>query len=239
MIISMIQNLIIGNFGNHSLAVMQALIEKAVQGLHFIYVDTGWAGADWSERVHACSNYARNHGVVVHALKPQKTFSELVIDRQQFPSPKFQWCATFLKGLTIINHLDRLDPSCEARIISGKRRCDSRRYANLQEFDDEEEFYQGRRLWYPLWQMSNDEFVQLIKRTGFELLGQPSLECSPCIYSTVQDLPLVDSQRLKALENQLNQTLFQDSLVSAVEKKQGLDLQRFDSGCGASWGCGE
>ncbi len=91
------QYIIVGNFGNHSLAVMQALIERGTAELHFVYVKTGWAAAAWSERVLACSEYARSQGVMVHPLRAQATFSEMVIDRKQFPSPKFQWCATFLK----------------------------------------------------------------------------------------------------------------------------------------------
>jgi 3'-phosphoadenosine 5'-phosphosulfate sulfotransferase (PAPS reductase)/FAD synthetase len=245
------QQIIIGNFGNHSLAVMQALIERGVQGLHFVYVNTGWAAAGWFDRVFAYSEYARQHGVKVQELKVQATFSEMVIDRQQFPSPKFQWCASFLKGLTIINHLDNCDPSCEALIISGKRRQDSRRYATLQEFDYEDEFYQGRTLWYPLFQLSDSEFVQLVKRTGFPFEPQPSLECSPCIHTKPEELSQVDPQslaRLEALEHEIGQTMYQGpikGLCSTMEPARLLErekkpgLQQFDRGCGAPWGCGE
>nr|MBA3535100.1 phosphoadenosine phosphosulfate reductase family protein [Tatlockia sp.] len=206
------QQIIIGNFGNHSLAVMQALIERGMQGLHFFYVNTGWAAVRWSERVFACSEYARQHGVKVHELKVQATFSEMVRDRQQFPSPKFQWCASFLKGLTLIDYLDDFDPFCEALIISGKRQQDSRRYSTLQEYDFENDFYQGRTLWYPLCQVSDRRFVQLVKRTGFQFEPQQSLECSPCIHTKPEELDQIDQHslaRLEALEQAIGQTMYQ------------------------------
>lgn len=245
------KHIIIGNFGNHSLAVMQALIERAVQDLHFFYVNTGWAADGWSEHVSACSDYASRQGVQVHELKVQATFAEMVLDRKQFPSPKFQWCASFLKGLTLISYLDNYDPFCEAIIISGKRRQDSRRYAALQEFDYEDEFYQGRTRWYPLWQLADEEFVALIKRTGFQFLPQQSLECSPCIHNKPEELAQLDRQsisRLELLEQKLGQTMYPwpikelsyvPEIATKLEKNRKLGLQQFDMGCGSPWGCGE
>lgn len=242
------QHIIIGNFGNHSLAVMQALVERGLSELHFIYVETGWAAASWPERVHACSTYARSQGVVVHALSAKANFSEMVIDRKQFPSPKFQWCAGFLKGLAILNHLDELDPACEALITSGKRQLDSRRYTNLQEFEYDDELYQGRTLWHPLWQTNDIDFGNLIKRAGFSLLPHQSLECSPCIHTKIEDLVRIDQQsvaRLKELEERVGQTMYPKPIQSlttlseAPESQEGINLQLFDLGCGAPWGCGE
>ncbi|KTD32961.1 Phosphoadenosine phosphosulfate reductase family protein [Legionella nautarum] len=242
------QHVIIGNFGNHSLAVMQDLLERALPELHFVCVDTGWTATAWSERVLACSNYARNQGVKVHWLRAQTSFPDMVRDRKQFPSHKFQWCASFLKGLTILNFLDDFDPACEALIVSGKRRCDSRRYANLQEFEKEDELYQGRTIWHPLWQMNNHEFAELIKRTGFNLLPHQSLECSPCIHSQTRELAHLDEQsimRLETLEQAIGQSMYkapirvQCTTSEDSERLDSLDLQQFDRGCGAAWGCGE
>ncbi|WP_028388149.1 phosphoadenosine phosphosulfate reductase family protein [Legionella fairfieldensis] len=241
------QYIIIGNYGNHSLAVMQYLIDRDLSALHFIYVETGWASPFWKDRVLACSDYARSRGVIVHTLKAPASFSEMVIDRKQFPSRKFQWCASFIKGLTILAHLDEIDPACEALIISGKRRYDSRRYADLTEFEDNNDLYQGRTLWYPLWQTSNEEFAGLIKKTNLEWLSHPSMECSPCIHSPINVLPHLDSStlaRLEALEQETGQTMFQQPIhqlcvpVSTAKEEKSC-LQQFDAGCGAVWGCGE
>jgi 3'-phosphoadenosine 5'-phosphosulfate sulfotransferase (PAPS reductase)/FAD synthetase len=245
------QHIIIGNFGNHSLAVMQALIERGLPELHFVYVDTGWAAASWQDRVSACSEYARQQGVNVHQLKSQATFSEIARDRKQFPSPKFQWCASFLKGLAILNYLDNQDPSCEALIISGKRQLDSRRYATLQEFDYDDEYYQGRALWYPLWETDNEKFLALVKRTGFQFLSHQSLECSPCIHTKVDELGQIDQgaqTRLEDLEKEIGQTMYPYSInhyssLSSLNKtlngEHNSGLQHYDRGCGAPWGCGE
>ena len=242
------QYIIIGNFGNHSIAAMQALIEKSLTELHFVCVETGWEAAVWPERVRACSDYAKSQGVRVHQLKAKASFAEMVSDRKQFPSPKFQWCASFLKGLVILEHLDDVDPACEAIIVSGKRRADSRRYANLEEFEYEDELYQGRTLWHPLWQTTDAELIELIHKAGFNLLPHQSLECSPCIHTKAEDLAFLDSEaiaRLEALEQEIGQNMYAEpirnlSCLSKVPKDpKGLGLQQFDLGCGAPWGCGE
>lgn len=242
------QYIIIGNFGNHSLAAMQALLEKDLAGIHFFYVETGWAASSWTARVSACAEYARKQGVMVHTLSSQATFAEMVIDRKQFPSRKFQWCASFLKGLPILTHLDDFDPACEAFIVSGKRQLDSRRYANLQEFEQQDDLYQGRTLWYPLWQTGHEEFSALIKRTGFSPLPHQSLECSPCIHANLGELKNLDAlalQRLDQLEQRIDQTMFQQPITKLVTDsvesgpKENFGLQQLDFGCGAPWNCGE
>ncbi|KTD24522.1 MULTISPECIES: phosphoadenosine phosphosulfate reductase family protein [Legionella] len=242
------QHVIIGNFGNHSLAAMQALIEKGMPGLHFVYVNTGWAAASWPERVFACSNYAKSQGVEVHSLNAQATFAEMVKDRKQFPSRKFQWCASFLKGLVLLDFLDHFDPACEAMIVSGKRQCDSRRYANLQEFEQEEDLYQGRTVWYPLWQTDHQELTALIQRAGFPLLSHQSLECSPCIHAKKEELTSLDTHsiaRLETLEQEIGGFMHSApirSLCGSTNTPAFVDnpnLKQFDLGCGAAWGCGE
>ncbi|MBA2656974.1 MAG: hypothetical protein H0U70_08335 [Tatlockia sp.] len=244
-------HIIIGNFGNHSLALMQALIERSVEDLHFVYVETGWADTSWPERILACSDYASKQGVTVHLLKTKTTFSEMIRDRQQFPSPKFQWCASFLKGLTILDFLDKQDPGCEAMIISGKRQQDSRRYLNLTEFDHNNELYQGRTLWYPLWQLTDSELVGLITRTGFPVLSHQSLECHPCIHASEKELNQLSDHtrtRLEVLEQQINETMYHkpirsfysaNNIFKSIAEEKKINLQQFEHGCGAPWGCGE
>ncbi|WED42313.1 phosphoadenosine phosphosulfate reductase family protein [Legionella cardiaca] len=225
---------------------MQVLIEKDLPNIHFIYVETGWAAASWPERVEACSQYIKQRGVTVHRLVAQTTFSDMVIARKQFPSQKFQWCASFLKGLTILNHLDDCDPACEALIVSGKRRLDSRRYADLEEFDYQNELYQRRTVWHPLWNVADAEFTRLINRTGFALLSHASLECSPCIHlKQANNIDSLSFERLDKLEQITQQTMFQQPIrqlctsAPLCDKKGDLSLQQFDLGCGAPWGCGE
>lgn len=232
---------IIGNFGNHSLAAMQFLIETKGSSIHFVYVNTGWAAASWLSRVEAGVAYAERKGVIVHQLHSEQDFEKLVLDRRQFPSPKFQWCASFLKALPVLAFLDDEDPASEALIVSGKRRIDSRRYTDLDEFEMNSELYQGRTLWNPLYAFDEAEFNALIQRAGFELLAHPSLECSPCIHANRDDLSLLDInavKRLHNLETQIGQTMFSENMAITEQKTAGL-LNQFDRGCGAPWGCGE
>lgn len=234
------QYLILGNFGNHSLAVLRALIEQGLANLHFVYVETGWSSAMWPGRVQEGSQYANSHGVTVHRLKPKANFSELVLQRKQFPCPKFQWCASFLKGLTISDYLEIFDPECEAVIVSGKRRYDSGRYSDLQEYEYDNPLYQGRTVWNPLWKTTNEVWKLLILQTGFEVLPHPSLECNPCIHNKLSDLVSLDASavtRLEDLEKNLQQTMFGQPISQlrsnelSKEKSTGNNLTQFDRGC--------
>lgn len=231
---------IIGNFGNHSIAALQALLEQQISEIHFLSVDTGWAAEMWAKRVALCQQYAEDHGVMVHMLHSVATFSEMVRDRRQFPSPKFQWCSGFLKGLAISNFLEEQDPSCEALIVSGKRREDSRRYATLEEYEYNHDLYQGRTVWHPLVNLGNEDFKTLILKTGLPYLDHPSLECSPCIHACSQDLQKLDEvslQRLQTLERKIGKTMLLTQTKDLCQS--GMTFQYFERGCGASWGCGE
>jgi hypothetical protein len=234
------QYLIIGNFGNHSVAVTQALIEKNLPDLHFVCVDTGWAASAWTERVQQGAQWAKRQGVSVHQIASPASFAEMVKDRNQFPSPKFQWCASFLKGLPVLTFLDTFDPFYDAVIVSGKRRQDSRRYSQLSEFEKENELYQ-RPTWYPLLQVGDEEFRALVKRTGLSFLPHQSLECSPCIHLNPPEQNGLDEaslKRLRLLEQEVGQTMVNTQAVKR-NTVQGIGLHQFDRGCGASWGCGE
>lgn len=242
------QHVLIGNFGNHSLAALQYLIERQIEDLHFLYVNTGWNSASWLQRVEACTAYAESRQVQVHALSAVASFSAMVRDRKQFPSQKFQWCASFLKGLTLLNHLDEKDPFCQALIISGKRRADSRRFYDLPEYQEDDKHYNGRNVWHPLWQTSDDDFYRLIKKSGFDVLPHASQECSPCIHLAQHRLGQLDAaakDRLDKLEKELNTNMFAKPigqyvpLDSTAAPKLQSRFEQFDQGCGSAWCCGE
>lgn len=238
--------IIIGNFGNHSLAALQYLLNQNIKPLHFLYVDTGWSSIDWGSRVKACKQYALEHGVTVHHIHAKQDFATMIRDRQQFPSLKFQWCAAFLKGLSIIEFLDEFDLGCDALIVSGKRRADSRRFYQLPEFQEQSEHYQGRSIWHPLYQLDDQQFQQVIAQTPFKMLLHAAQECSPCIHEqncSIKALHDKDRKKVQLLEEEINQTLFdysiqemrhRDTKCSASER-----VKAWDRGCGAIWGCGE
>jgi len=240
--------ILIANYGNHSLAALQYLIERQLESVHVIYVDTGWAASEWPARVESCSAYARQHQINVHHIKALASFSQMVKDRRQFPSSKFQWCAGFLKGMALLDKLDAIDPFCEATIVSGKRRLDSKRFSELQEYIEEDDYFDGRRLWHPLWQTNALEFKNFIKRTGFEFLPHPSRECHPCIHASEKDLGQLEAfslERLEKLEQQTEMTMFEKPVRHYAKGdasnplNKPSDIKQFDLGCGSPWCCGE
>ena len=227
------QHIIIGNFGNHSIAALQYLLEQSIAPIYFLYVDTGWAETDWEERVEAGKAFAEQHQVHFVKLQPPKNFEELVLDRKQFPSPKFQWCVSFLKALPIIDYLDEIDPGAEATIVSGKRKIDGRRFRLLEEFPDDDAYFDGRRLWNPLVEMQQNEFKALIERAGFEFLPYPAKACSPCIHNTATDLSRLSplsQNRLSRLESELNEHMFDKPIACyPAEAATAIKLRPFSS----------
>lgn len=237
--------ILIANYGNHSLAALQHLIDQAIKPLHVIYVDTGWSSPGWAKRVETCEAYAQKHQLHVHHIKAIADFRQMVMDRKQFPSSKFQWCAGFLKGLALLDKIDAIDPFCEAIIVSGKRRLDSKRFSQLNEYIEDDEYYNGRRIWHPLWQCNDHDFQTLIEKTGFEFLNHPSRECSPCIHASISDLQQLEQpsiSRLNDLEQQLGLSMFEHPVCSYQQENPSTApqaLKQFDLGCGSPWCCGE
>ncbi|MCA0403296.1 MAG: hypothetical protein LCH30_05790 [Proteobacteria bacterium] len=232
----MTTHIIIGNFGNHSLAALAYLHEQMIEDLHFCYVDTGWMSAAWQKRIEAACRYAESIGVKVHCLKPKAQFADLVLARNQFPSRKFQWCTSFLKGLTLLSFLEEFDSTCEALIVFGKRRKDALRFADLNEFEEDSEHFEGRTLWHPLLELDDEGFKMLVSKTGLAFLSHASLECNPCIHFPNQ-MDDEAKSRVKALEEKIGMPMFVNPIAN--EKNVTTDLKQFDLGCGAIFGCGE
>lgn len=241
--------IIFGNYGNQTIAVCQWIYEQKLENVHVVNVDTGWAAEEWQVRVNQGQAFAKKLGFNIITLKSKPDFQGLMQDRQEFPNQKFQWCAGFLKGLPFIDWLDEVDPQCEATIILGKRRADSRANYNLPEYIEESEHYNDRRVWHPLFQHTNNEFNALVRKTGFTLLSHRSLECDPCVNSTAADFARISNATLvktQRLEQQINKTMFEfpiEEMVKAVKNKdkiiesQAKDM--FNMGCGSPYACGE
>ena len=78
-------HIIVGNYGNHTLALMQWAHEERFSNIFVVNVDTGWAEKCWSERVSAGKYLADSYGFQTVTLSSPADFAELVRDRQQFP----------------------------------------------------------------------------------------------------------------------------------------------------------
>lgn len=248
---SKIENFAVVNFGDESLALIQWLIDNKWQDkTTLLSVDTGFSAEDWQGRVQEISNYCKVNGLDVVCLKPPFDFSQAVIDRNSFPSQKFQWCASFLKGCAINQFLDDVDFEGKARVLLSKRKESSRINAFNTNIIVESEHYEGRTVLYPLWELCRSRRNELIKRTGFAILGHRSKECEPCIHASRDELMQLseyDTKRLSDLEGKIGQAMFSQPINELKktdlnqEKKVSTSstLERFDMGCGSPWGCGE
>ena len=237
---------IIGNFGDPSIALLQWAIESSLENVTFLAVDTGWSAKGWNKRISRCRQYAVKHDVKVEILQAKQSFTEMVSERRQFPSVKFQWCAGFLKGLILNEFLDEADPFCEAFLLFGKQAASSRSNQMLTEKVEDSEHYDGRTLLFPLLEYTNEQTTSLIKKTGLDELNHRSLECEPCIHASTQDFSRMhadDITRLAALEKAIGKSMFENNIIEMNQNnsiKQPLSYQeQFDMGCGSVWGCGE
>ena len=237
---------IIGNFGDPSVALLQWVIESGLEDVTFLAVDTSWSAKGWDKRVSQCRQYAEKNEVAVEILQAKQSFSEMVSERRQFPSVKFQWCAGFLKGLILNEFLDEADPFCEAVLLFGKQAVGSRSNQLLTEKIEESEHYDGRTLLFPLLGHSSEQLTSLIKKTGLGELNHRSLECEPCIHASLQDFSRMhadDITRLAGLEKAIGKSMFENNIIEMNQNnsiEQPLSYQeQFDMGCGSVWGCGE
>lgn len=238
-------HIIFGNYGKPTIAVIQWAFEAKLHDVTVVSVDTGWQAEGWLDQVKLAESYVKQCDFSAIRLISKPSFQNLMEDRGNFPSTKFQWCAGFLKGLPLLDWLDTHDTSGEATIILGKRRLDSRLNFNLPEFINESEHYGDRRVWYPLFQHSDEQYHALLKNSGLPLLTTRSLECDPCVNSFGNDLArLADNDIIKTqvLEKKLSQQLFTSPIAEMVKQartsKQKSDVM-FDMGCGSPFGCGE
>jgi 3'-phosphoadenosine 5'-phosphosulfate sulfotransferase (PAPS reductase)/FAD synthetase len=148
-----------GNYGNHTVALMQWALEQNLSNVFVVSIETGWAASIWAKRVEEGEGLARSYGFNPVRLASSADFISLVKDRKEFPSQKFQWCSSFLKGLTLLEWLDKHDPNGEAIIIYGKRREDSRLNLHLQEYIEASAHHNDRKVWYPLYQREHYQFL--------------------------------------------------------------------------------
>lgn len=227
---------LIANFGNASLAMIQWAIEAGLEDFRVLSVDTGWQSSMWQQHLDKVWTYLNNNAIQYHHLHAQKTFAECVIDRGSFPSKKFQWCPSFLKGLPILDWLDEHDINCEAIIHLAKMRSSSRMNQTLVS-GEANEHYDDRIIEYPLLALSVEERDKLILRAGFDIQTTNSQECMPCIHATENDWQTMmpaDLEKIKALESQVGNLMFEAGLP-----KQSGSLAQYDMGCGNIWSCGE
>jgi len=229
------------NYGDDSIALIAFIRESmakeamyAFKKVQVVYIDTGWSALSWQARVEAGEAYARQCGFEVVHLKSKASFSELVLMQKRFPTPKFQWCAGFLKGLPLLEWLDEHDPRGEWTVALPKRQALYRQ--SLLERQPECPYHGERAVWHPLHAMTDDVRDQLVTQAGFTVLHTRSLECEPCVNSTLAERGSMheqDREKLKKLENKLSKKMFEDRSLLSMKQRDP-----FSRGCGDPFGCG-
>jgi 3'-phosphoadenosine 5'-phosphosulfate sulfotransferase (PAPS reductase)/FAD synthetase len=250
-------NVISSSYGNDSVALIQWAIENDLDDVTVTYIDTGWAGAGWLDRVAIAEEWVRRSGLAALTITPPVQFEELIRTKKGFPNQRYQWCSGILKGLPFLGWLDEADPDCRAAVFVGKRRGESKERADTPCITYSE-YHGDRMLVHPLYLHTEEERDALVRRAGFELLPHRSLDCDPCVNSNRADFRrLAEEDILKAvaLEQEVGKTMFrpvrhrgakgvEQVVVWAKSKPWGRsrfdddDEDPFGTGCGSSFGCG-
>jgi 3'-phosphoadenosine 5'-phosphosulfate sulfotransferase (PAPS reductase)/FAD synthetase len=202
------------SYGNDSVALVQLASDMCLDlfdDVFVVFVDTGWAGEGWLDRVGRLEAWVRSLGFVPVRLKPATQFEDLMVSKKGFPNQQYQWCSLQLKALPFIQWLDKTDPYQRATVVIGKRREESRERKDTPEFVDCSEYHGNRRLWHPLFAHTETDRDALLHRAGVRPLPYRSQECAPCVNANRADLLLLSEaeiQRVEDLENEVGKTMF-------------------------------
>lgn len=239
------------NYGQESIALIEWMHQNNHQNVHCLYVDTGFSAPGWQDRVQRLEKWVKSLGFTAITLKPKRDFAGLMKEQKKFPTQKFQWCASFLKGLPILEALDfDLDPESKATVVLALRRSAARTLMNLSEYVESSEHYNGRTLWHPLFDKSEQEVDALVQASGvMEQLGlslsfpgfRRSLECHPCVNSSRAEVDAcradpVLGPRIQQLEAELSEAF--PSSPDEASRYSPSSLELFLRGCGLPFGCG-
>jgi hypothetical protein len=237
------------NYSNNSMALIQWAHEKALKDVTVVYVDTGWSSEGWLEYVSSCEQVVNNLGFTVVHLNPITPFEDVMEIKGGFPSRQRQWCALHLKGIPFLKWVEETDPEGLASVLLPKCKVDTN-FSDISEFIESCEYNGERRVWQPLHDFNRQQRDALLARAQIQPLSHPSLECAPCINSSVlslRNLAASDIEKTAALEEELESALFppQDcdgaiGIRAVVEwsKTAPSDRLNYQYGCSASFGCG-
>ena len=249
------KHIIYGNYGDATIALIQWTYENNIQDVTVCHMQTGSASSrlEWQQQIDQGQALAKRYGFEVKTLSSVYTFSELVLKKKAFPSAQFQWCAPWLKGVALLEWLDDIDAACQATLLLPKHTVYSHQDIIVHEREPHSPHFGERQVWHPLYNISAEDFYALIQRAEFTPLYHRSLECAPCIHSTVPDLTRlteIDQDRVAVLEQQLATNLFAKEAYGDTqgirrvvewaktqsEKEQG---QPYQVGCGTPFACGD
>jgi len=238
------------NYSNNSLALIQWAHEQQLENVTIIYIDTGLSGAGWLDCVALGEQLARAKGFNTVHIKAPKPFADLMLMKQGFPTRRYQWCSLHLKGIPFLNWAEQHDPQSSATVLLPRLNADQNSESTASEFIDCCEFHGNRKVWQPLCNLTLAARDQLLQRAGLEPLPHSSLECAPCINSTVamlQRLTPDEVEKVAELEDDLEAPLFNPDdcdralgIFEVVEwaRSANDNALQYRFGCSAAFGCG-
>ncbi len=241
-------HIIISSYSKNSLALIQWAAEKRLQQVTVCHVETGWSAEGWPEFVSRAEAFVRDKGFDVQRLVSRVTFADLMDIKRGFPSREHQWCSLHLKGITLLQWLDEKDPECQATLLMGNRNPEQLTEKPVPEYVESSEYLGGRRLWYPLFELGDQERDALLSRTG---LNPPAGGgCAPCINASTAELSRLSEMeihRTEELEEDLGVPMFGAlygksadirSIVRQAKQHADDEARPFKFGCSAEFGCG-
>jgi len=247
-------NIISSSYGNDSVALIQWAYENNLQDVTVAYCDTGWSAPGWNGRVERAEQWVKTLGFDVVRIKSMG-MAELVRTKKGFPSNQHQFCTMHLKGIPFLTWIDTVDAGCNAIVMIGKRRVESRARADTPEYIYNSEYHGERTLRHPLYMHSDDDRDGLLRRAGFDVLPHRSRECEPCVNANKSDFMRLEPeliQRVSELEVEIGRSMFRPKRFNALgihgvitwakygKRKMRLDPGEIEAGagCDGHYGCG-
>ncbi|QIW10742.1 hypothetical protein [Francisella sp. LA112445] len=237
-----LDNIIIANYSIHSLGLICWAKQNLGNNFCVLSVDTGFAADNWNDYLNEVFSWLDQEDIRYFHLQSENTFQELVLARKQFPSQQFSWCAGFLKGITLLNKIDELDPNGEANILLSHRK-DLSKVSQLLKSLDEEERYDYRALRYPLLDKKYDDILKFTQSLPFKP-AYHSLECQPCIHMTQSEFKNISKQdinKVTELETKTNSFMFNKHKFNDLKDDffiQNSILEELSKACSWEYSCG-
>lgn len=176
------------SWGNDSVAMLRLLANHRLKDVAVVYSNTGWAAPEWADRVEQGAAWVRSLGWE-HVELPSIGFEQLVLSHTSegmFPNRWRKFCTVELKIKPFIEWVKQADPERRAVICVGVRRAESKARSRAPAFMPEQD--DGRHVWQPLVEVTDECRNELVEAAGFEVLPHRSKECGLCIHANRQDL---------------------------------------------------
>lgn len=199
------------SYGNDSIAMLQLMHEHGLKDVMVVYSKTGWSSPEWVERVEKGEAWVRSMGWYAVALGSDG-FEHMVLTQTKdgmFPTRIRKFCTKYLKILPFLKWAAVADPEKRAVVCVGVRRAESEARRHHPAFMPEQD--DGRHVWHPLIDFSDEDRDAMITKTPLPLLDHRSDECEICIMSNRADLRRASEfsiSRLERLEADVGRPMF-------------------------------